>query len=68
MIEPSFLDALPYFIPIAIFPLVCAAAMYGGWWLAGPFAFFWVADNLDTWLRRAFVRSTCRSSLPSLVS
>lgn len=47
-IKPSFLDALPYFIPVAIFPLVVAAAMYGEWWLAGPFAFFWVADNLDT--------------------
>ena len=48
VLDPSFGNALPYFIPVAIFPLVVAAAMYGGWWLAGPFAFFWIADNLDT--------------------
>ena len=47
-IEPSFLNALPYFVPIAIFPLIVAAATYGRWWLAGPFVFFWLADNLDT--------------------
>jgi len=48
VLDPSFANALPYFIPVAIFPLIVAAAMYGGWWLAGPFAFFWIADNLDT--------------------
>ena len=47
-IEPSFPNALPYFVPIAIFPLIVAAATYGQWWLAGPFVFFWLADNLDT--------------------
>ncbi len=33
--ELSFLNALPYFAPVAIFPFVAAAALYGGWWLAG---------------------------------
>ena len=46
--ELSFLNALPYFSPIAIFPFVAAAAMYGGWWLAGPFVFLWLADQFDT--------------------
>ena len=44
----SFLSALPYFSPVAIFPFVAAAAMYGGWWLAGPFVFLWLADQFDT--------------------
>ncbi|MCY4320173.1 MAG: hypothetical protein OXE76_13530, partial [Alphaproteobacteria bacterium] len=47
-LAPSFANALPYFLPVAIFPLIAAAAMYGGWWLIGPFAFFWMSDNLDT--------------------
>ena len=46
--EPSIRGALPYFAPIAIFPLVVSAAMYGGWWLAGPFIFVWLADQFDT--------------------
>ena len=46
--EPSFLDALPYFAPVAIFPFAAAAAMYGGWWLAGPFVFLFLADRFDT--------------------
>ena len=46
-IEPSILGALPYFLPIAIFPLLYGAATYGGWWLVGPFAFLWLTDQLD---------------------
>ncbi len=45
---PSIGGALPYFAPIVIFPLVVSAAMYGGWWLAGPFIFAWLADQFDT--------------------
>ena len=48
LIEPSSWRALPYFVPLAIFPLVVMAANHGGWWLAGPFVFLWLADNLDT--------------------
>lgn len=44
----SILNAFPYFAPIAIFPFIAAAAMYGGWWLAGPFIFLWLADQFDT--------------------
>lgn len=46
--ELSFLNAFPYFLPVLIFPFVAAAAMYGGWWLAGPFVFLWLADQFDT--------------------
>lgn len=46
-IKPSVLGALPYFAPTAIFPLLYAAATYGGWWLIGPFAFLWLTDQFD---------------------
>ncbi len=41
-------NALPYFAPLAIFPFVAAAAIHGGWWLAGPFIFLFLADQFDT--------------------
>ncbi len=47
-VRPSIWNALPYFMPLAIFPPVVMAALKGGWWLAGPFFFLWLADNLDT--------------------
>lgn len=47
-LEPSIGHALPYFASIVIFPLLAAAAGYGGWWLAGPFVFFWLSDHFDT--------------------
>ena len=46
-IEPSFRNALPHFLPLAIFPLIAAAAVYGGWWIAAPFVFFMLAGPLD---------------------
>ncbi len=46
-IEPSLRNALPYFLPITVFPLIFAAAMYGGWWIAAPFIFFIIASPLD---------------------
>lgn len=45
-ISASFLGAVPHFLPLAIFPLLVAAASYGGWWLVGPFAFLF-ANSLD---------------------
>ena len=47
VVEPSVANALPHFVPLAIFPLVVCAVMYGGWWLAGPFVFFMLADRFD---------------------
>ncbi len=47
VIQPSILNALPYFISLAIFPLVANAAIHGGWWIAGPFIFLWVGEGLD---------------------
>jgi alkane 1-monooxygenase len=47
IVEPSTANALPHFVPLAIFPLVVVAAMYGGWWIAGPFAFFMLAGQFD---------------------
>ena len=46
-IEPSFLKALPHFLLLLVFPLVGCAALYGGWWLVGPFLFIWVENMLD---------------------
>ena len=46
-IEPSVLNALPHYLPLGIFPLIVAAAIYGGWWLLPPFVFMSVAGPLD---------------------
>ncbi len=47
VVEPSVANALPHFVPLLIFPLVVCAAVFGGWWLAGPFVFFMLADRFD---------------------
>ncbi len=47
MIKPSIFNALPYFLSLAVFPLVALAAVYGGWWIAGPFLFLWIAEGLE---------------------
>ena len=47
VVEPSVSNALPHFVPLVIFPLVVAAAIYGGWWIAVPFVFFMLADQFD---------------------
>ena len=47
VIEPSFRNALPHFLPLAIFPLVINAAIHGGWWIACPLAFYWVAGMFE---------------------
>ena len=50
VIEPSLRNALPHFLPLAIFPLVANAAIHGGWWIACPFVFFWLAGIFETTL------------------
>ena len=45
-ISASFLAATPHFLPLTLFPLLAAAALYGGWWIAGPIAFIF-ANSLD---------------------
>ena len=47
VIQPTFWNALPHFLPIAIFPLIIVAALQGGWWILAPFIFFWLAGPLD---------------------
>ncbi|MDE2660663.1 MAG: fatty acid desaturase [Acidobacteriota bacterium] len=47
LVEPSLGNALPYFAPLLIFPLVALAALNGGWWFAGPFVFLALADKFD---------------------
>ncbi len=47
VVEPSVSNALPHFVPLAVFPLVVCAAAYGGWWLAGPFVFYALADGFE---------------------
>ena len=51
-IEPSILNALPHYLPLAIFPLIVVAAIHGGWWLLPAFAFMGVAGPLDRALGR----------------
>ena len=46
-IEPSFFNALPQFLPLAVFPLIFVALLHGGWWIAAPFVFFMLAGPLD---------------------
>ncbi len=46
-IEPSFGNALAHYLPITVFPLMFAAAWFGGWWLIAPFVFFVAAGPLD---------------------
>ena len=45
--EPSFGNALPHYLPLLVFPLIVAAAIHGGWWIAAPFVFFALAGPLD---------------------
>ncbi|MDE2805627.1 MAG: fatty acid desaturase [Gemmatimonadota bacterium] len=47
VVQPSVANALPHFAPLLIFPLVAAAAIQGGWWIAVPFVFFMLADRFD---------------------
>ncbi len=44
---PSVGDVLPHFLPVAAFPLMFAAAAYGGWWLLAPYLFFMSVGPLD---------------------
>ena len=46
-VQPSVLNALPHFLLLLIFPLVICAALYGGWWIMGPFLFIWLENTLD---------------------
>ena len=41
-LSPSFRNAAPHFLPLAVFPLLVSAALYGGWWILGPFVFLFV--------------------------
>ena len=46
-IEPSIRNALPHYLPLAIFPLIFVAAIYGGWWLLPAFLFMSTPAPLD---------------------
>lgn len=46
-IDPSFLNALPHYSPLIVFPLLFLALLYGGWWMLGPFLFMSLASFLD---------------------
>lgn len=46
-IEPSIRNALLYFLSLTAFPVTACAAMYGGWWLAGPIAYLILVESLD---------------------
>ncbi len=46
-IAPSFWNAIPHFSQLVVFPLLAIAAIYGGWWIAGPVAYFIIADFFE---------------------
>ena len=46
-IAPSLKNALPHYLPLAIFPLLFLALLHGGWWMLPPFLFMSVAGPLD---------------------
>ena len=46
-INASILTALPHYMPLAIFPLLWLALIYGNWWLIAPFLFMGVVNPLD---------------------
>ena len=48
MIVLSIATALPQFLPLAIFPLLAIAAVQGGWGIAGPVIFLWLASGFET--------------------
>lgn len=47
---PPAWHSLPYYLPVAIYPLIWLAAVHGCWWLAGPFIFFGVMGPLEVFL------------------
>ena len=49
-VEPSFRNALPHFLALAIFPFVINAAIHGGWWIALPLAFYWLVSLFEAGL------------------
>ena len=63
----SFGHALPFFTPLAVFPLLINAAVLGGWWIAMPLAFAVFANQLDRLFgveqRSAKLESTRHSTL-----
>ena len=46
-VEPSFRNALPHFLALAIFPFVINAAIHGGWWIVLPLAFYWFVSRFE---------------------
>ncbi|MDE0309560.1 MAG: fatty acid desaturase [Acidiferrobacterales bacterium] len=46
-VVPSFWNAIPHFSQLAVFPLLIIAAVNGGWWIAGPVAYFIIADFFE---------------------
>ena len=44
----SIRNALPFFVPLTIYPLLYLAASYGGWWIFGPIVFFLLADSFES--------------------
>ena len=47
VIEPSIRNALLHFQPLVVFPLIALAALYGGWWIAGPVLYVILVESLD---------------------
>ena len=46
-VEPSFRNAIPHYLALAIFPFVINAAIHGGWWIALPLAFYWFVSLFE---------------------
>ena len=46
-VTPSIGNAFPYFLSLAIFPLLAYAALEGSWWIAAPYLYLMIPDVLD---------------------
>ena len=47
-IRPSIWRALPHFLPFLILPLLIVAALFSGWWTAGPVVFLLLVEIADS--------------------
>ena len=46
-VAPTLGNALPYFVSLAVFPLLAVAAVQGSWWIAAPYLYFLIPDVFD---------------------
>ena len=63
-IRPSIWNALPHYLPFLVFPLLIAAAVFGGWWIAGPVVLLLLVNIADSALGRKYAGMGLRNMDP----